>query len=469
MRRTLILILILIIFGLSFGGITRIYIWNRVGSEPFFENPETGTTTIPRWEYEHYLAKIDSLIFRGDIPAHDTLDWNFGDTLPEYAMEMYDIIIGLFGWPGSGSPGLTTEEDMFLANFLESNIMEIGGQRAVLLEGNDFARRYCFPGSPYLIKNYLCVEYLGTTPPPDSIKGVMGTFSQHLKFEYARGTGGPDTLSDDIAIYYPPEWSSHANFSFNLDAKSPARGILRSSYSPGACQLITFCFGNLKNGSYPNTKEELLKRMLDYAIPPLGWLLDDYTDTILYVDSLYYVRYTHYDNFLVKQLTLKYSTDNGATWNILYNVGFPTDSDTLLPWIVPPAPSDSCLLSIEVSDEAFNFFADTSGMFKIVSAVEIDGGKNHLTPKNWLSPAYPNPFNSRTTFRAILEDGGTINIFDVSGKVVRTLFVGSTRRQGSMFSWDGKDDNGEQLPAGVYFIVARSGNWQKAINLLMVK
>ncbi|RKZ28256.1 hypothetical protein DRQ26_01475, partial [bacterium] len=74
-----------------------------------------------------------------------------------------------------------------------------------------------------------------------------------------------------------------------------------------------------------------------------------------------------------------------------------------------------------------------------------------------------------TTFRAILEDGGTINIFDVSGKVVRTLFVGSTQRQGSMFSWDGKDDNGEQLPAGVYFIVARSGNWQKAINLLMVK
>jgi flagellar basal-body rod modification protein FlgD len=47
---------------------------------------------------------------------------------------------------------------------------------------------------------------------------------------------------------------------------------------------------------------------------------------------------------------------------------------------------------------------------------------------------------------------GTINILDVNGKVLRTLDVGATDAGVAQYTWDGKDNAGTALQAGVYYV-----------------
>jgi len=62
--------------------------------------------------------------------------------------------------------------------------------------------------------------------------------------------------------------------------------------------------------------------------------------------------------------------------------------------------------------------------------------------------AYPNPFRSAVT----IEHGGaaSVAIHDVAGRRVRTIRTGAAGAPGSV-TWDGRDDAGRPLPAGVYW------------------
>jgi hypothetical protein len=65
----------------------------------------------------------------------------------------------------------------------------------------------------------------------------------------------------------------------------------------------------------------------------------------------------------------------------------------------------------------------------------------------------PNPFAERTALRFGLAAWGRVDldIYDVSGRLVRHL-VGETRPAGEYrATWDGRDDSGGAAPAGVYF------------------
>jgi len=65
---------------------------------------------------------------------------------------------------------------------------------------------------------------------------------------------------------------------------------------------------------------------------------------------------------------------------------------------------------------------------------------------------YPNPFNPNTTFSFELhhEDHVLLQIFDVEGRLVRTLCDEPRPAGRSEFEWDGRDEKGRALPSGVY-------------------
>jgi hypothetical protein len=67
----------------------------------------------------------------------------------------------------------------------------------------------------------------------------------------------------------------------------------------------------------------------------------------------------------------------------------------------------------------------------------------------------PNPFSYGTYVSYELKDNARLNIsvYSISGMKVKTLVnnIGSVGDKGS-FYWDGRDQNGQALPAGVYFI-----------------
>lgn len=85
-----------------------------------------------------------------------------------------------------------------------------------------------------------------------------------------------------------------------------------------------------------------------------------------------------------------------------------------------------------------------------VSSTELPAAAHRL------GPAYPNPFNPRTSIPFELAGAGDevavrLEILDVRGRLMRTLLSGRrTAGRSYVVDWDGSDDGGRRLPSGVY-------------------
>jgi hypothetical protein len=70
-----------------------------------------------------------------------------------------------------------------------------------------------------------------------------------------------------------------------------------------------------------------------------------------------------------------------------------------------------------------------------------------------LMPCYPNPFNPMTNIEFSLSKSGAVflGIFDVQGRLVKTI-VDESRSDGvHRVTWDGTDRDGSKVASGMYF------------------
>jgi hypothetical protein len=70
---------------------------------------------------------------------------------------------------------------------------------------------------------------------------------------------------------------------------------------------------------------------------------------------------------------------------------------------------------------------------------------------------YPNPFNPATANNKVIKISNltldtTMNVYNVAAELVRTINESDYGNLGFLF-WDGKNNNAEDLPRGVYFFV----------------
>ncbi|KPJ50848.1 hypothetical protein AMJ40_01685 [candidate division TA06 bacterium DG_26] len=70
-----------------------------------------------------------------------------------------------------------------------------------------------------------------------------------------------------------------------------------------------------------------------------------------------------------------------------------------------------------------------------------------------LARSYPNPFTSSTTihFSSPYSGSASLTIYDISGRVVTTLFDGDRDSGHHALQWDGRNVHGRKLPPGIYF------------------
>jgi hypothetical protein len=71
-----------------------------------------------------------------------------------------------------------------------------------------------------------------------------------------------------------------------------------------------------------------------------------------------------------------------------------------------------------------------------------------------IAPNHPNPFNPTTSIPIVMEEAGnaTVQIFDASGSLVRTLNTGALPTGTTNLRWDGTTEAGIDAPSGVYFV-----------------
>ena len=88
-----------------------------------------------------------------------------------------------------------------------------------------------------------------------------------------------------------------------------------------------------------------------------------------------------------------------------------------------------------------------------------------------LYPNYPNPFNPITTLHYYIPNDVDVNItvYDMVGRVVKTLV---NKRQSSGFksiSWDATNDVGSVVSAGVYLYMVNAGDLIKTNKMVLLK
>lgn len=89
-----------------------------------------------------------------------------------------------------------------------------------------------------------------------------------------------------------------------------------------------------------------------------------------------------------------------------------------------------------------------------VAEIETPGG-NLLPVKVDIDNIYPNPFNSSTTISFSVDGRAQeieLKIFDIQGRLVRSLESGRFEPNSYSVSWDGRDNIGHETASGVYLV-----------------
>lgn len=137
--------------------------------------------------------------------------------------------------------------------------------------------------------------------------------------------------------------------------------------------------------------------------------------------------------------------------------------------------NDECTLIIHdrhlvnlYSQEFSARYREAGGTGEIISGVQTEQVAEQ-SPRQWrLGQNYPNPFNNSTLLPIETPASGEalpeIMVYDISGRMVRRLKPVAT----AGVYWDGRDQDGRDLPSGLYFARWDAAK-QPAIKMLLVR
>jgi len=229
--------------------------------------------------------------------------------------------------------------------------------------------------------------------------------------------------------------------------------------------------------SYMEARESFEANHLKYArkVGFLDWdvaTVDSVDDvgwhTSIAIDPMGHPGITYSGNY-----QLRYASWDGETWNIEVvadirsrytrsSISFNSGGRPMIAFSKP--------------DTSFSF--DTHYLILAVgeSAASVDENDHSVIIPRSLSLAqnYPNPFNPSTTIRYEIpsKDGSVpvrLLIYDLRGRLIRTL-VDEDREPGSyQVHWDGRDSNGQSVISGVYLYRIETGDFTTTRKLVVVR
>lgn len=114
-----------------------------------------------------------------------------------------------------------------------------------------------------------------------------------------------------------------------------------------------------------------------------------------------------------------------------------------------------------------------SGFWWEVSTTAVDIQTEPLPTRFALNPSQPNPFTTQTMVRFAIPVGSDVPIFlgvyDLNGRLVRELVRNRQSPGQYSITWNGTDDDGRLLSAGVYFVRFQAPNILQHRRVVMLR
>ncbi len=139
------------------------------------------------------------------------------------------------------------------------------------------------------------------------------------------------------------------------------------------------------------------------------------------------------------------------------------------PWLGQTELRFRFRLGSDTSISYSGFFADD---FEIMVVREQAATPVPTTPSLAATVgAWPNPFNPRTTIKFVVPQSGPIDlrIYDLQGRLVRTLVHGDLPAGDHSRAWDGTAEAGGRVASGAYFARLITGSGEVVAKLSLVK
>jgi hypothetical protein len=163
-----------------------------------------------------------------------------------------------------------------------------------------------------------------------------------------------------------------------------------------------------------------------------------------------------------------WTNDDGETW---HDVAINVQGSSFV-WNLPPDMlTDNARVRVFVYDAQGLLGYDTSNeVFEVITAI-TDAPANTRPRTFALAQNQPNPFNPHTVIKFDLprDEHVNISIFDVKGRLVKTL-VSEPMTYGTHEAiWKGQDNRGNQVATGVYYYRIVAGTFTATKSMVLVK
>ena len=128
--------------------------------------------------------------------------------------------------------------------------------------------------------------------------------------------------------------------------------------------------------------------------------------------------------------------------------------------------SGTYAVSVKVADEGVELMHEWS----VLVPVGVDDPELCPTTTQ-LYPIYPNPFSEQSTISFSLKEAAytTIQVYNAKGQLIKTLCDSQQTAAQHKLCWDGKDDSGQSVASGVYYVRMQCFGDLYMVKALLIK
>jgi hypothetical protein len=152
----------------------------------------------------------------------------------------------------------------------------------------------------------------------------------------------------------------------------------------------------------------------------------------------------------------------------------PEDELELLHWNTSTSEWDTITMTVDTLSNIICGSTPTLSPFIMVKPNPLIGiaGDGTVPAEFALHQNVPNPFNPTTVIRYDVPAGDavvTLRVYDVAGRLVRTLVDERQTAGRKSATWDGRNNRGITVATGVYFYRMQAGNFVQTRKMLLLK